>query len=411
MMPAPARSFLIALMALAGAACPASAQLLQPADPGSTPGWVFTPSVAFSTAWDDNVALSGHRAPTASDTIMQFSPSAELQYRARHQWVAFAYTGSIARYQTLTELNSYDQQLRLDSRFQLARRVALVVHDGLAFTPTTDAVMVSGVPFFRTGSRLNDGRADLQVAVTAHTTLSAGYDIEWVSFNQDSPFAPYLKGGIAQGGNVRIVHELTQRLGIGATYTRRRATVSNGGGHFDMDDGAGTFHYLARQGLSVSGALGFSRLTGGTEVASGSPSRATTPVVARTGLSWNFAAEQRLERATISASYSRSFVPSFGLGGTIQNEEVDGNLRMPVSRNRVYWQIGVSWRRNEPITAGEQRLRSLWLQTTVGYGVRRWLRVEGYYWRSQQDSRLPGGRVDRNRIGIQLVAATPVRVQ
>jgi hypothetical protein len=82
---------------------------------------------------------------------------------------------------------------------------------------------------------------------------------------------------------------------------------------------------------------------------------------------------------------------------------------MPFARNRLYWQAGLSWRRNEPLTPGAPSLQSLWLQTSAGYSFERWLRLEAYYWRSQQDSQLSGGRVDRNRVGVQVVTAAPMR--
>jgi hypothetical protein len=398
-------------------ASPAVAQLLRPADPGTTPGWVFTPSISFAAAWDDNVALSGHRAPTASDSVLQLTPSGELQYRGRYHWLAFAYTGSIARYQDLTELNSYDQQFRLDTRHLLSKRVTLELHNGLALVPTTDAVQVSGVPFLRTGSRLSDGRAKVTVAVGPKTSVHGSYSLQWVSFDRDNEYARYLMGGTAHGLSAAVEHALRKRLTVGATYTFRRASVSNGGGRFDISEAAATVNLQPTERLSLAGAFGFSHLAGGPRAvspatdansqASEGPSR---PTVSRTGLSWHLSAVQQLHRMTVTASYSRSFVPSFGLGGTIQNEELSAGVRMPVARNRLYWQAGLSWRQNDPITAGEQSLRSLWLQTSVGYGVLRWLRVEANYWRSQQDSHLPGGRVDRNRVGVQMIAASPLRV-
>jgi hypothetical protein len=120
---------------------------------------------------------------------------------------------------------------------------------------------------------------------------------------------------------------------------------------------------------------------------------------------------QRLDRVTVSGSYARSYVPSFGLGGTLQNQELDASLHMPLARNRIYWESGFSWRRNQPLPPSEQALKSLWFQNWVGYSVQRWLRIEGYYWRSQQDSEFAGGRVDRDRIGIQLVTTMPMRIQ
>jgi hypothetical protein len=395
-----ARSVLARLAALAlllpGTA---SAQTFRSADPGRTPGWVFTPTFVFSAAYDDNVTLAGHRAPTESDTLSVLTPAGDLQYRGRHNWVGAGYDGSWSMYRQLNGLDSFDQSLRFDSRHDLSPRVALILHDGYSLHPTTDVVELSGVPFLRTGSRMNDALVETRLVLGRHTTASAAYTMEWVSFKKDVEFARFLHGGVAHGVAGNVQQQLSTRLTVGASYSFRRAIVSDNAGQFDMQDVAGTFSYVARPTLTISGAFGAARIADALKLTS------------RTGPSWRLAVEQRFERATVNGSYIRSYVPSFGLGGTLQNEELQASLHMPLARNRLYWQGGLAWRRNEPITAGEQTLKSLWLQTWVGYSLVRWLRVEGYYWHSRQDSQVAGGRVDRNRIGIQLVVAKPMRIQ
>jgi hypothetical protein len=394
-----ARLCAVCAAALVATAAAASAQTFREADPGRTPGWVFTPTFVFSAAHDDNVTLAGHRAPSESDTLTVLTPVADLQYRGKHNWIGAGYGGSWSVYRTLDALNAFDQDVRFDSRHDLTRRVALVFHEQLSLRPTTDVLQLVGVPFLRTGSRMNDARGELRVLAARHTTVSASYGHEWVSFDENLEFARFLHGGVAHAFAGNVEQQVSPRLSVGAHYIFRRAIIADNAGRFDMQDGSGSVTYLVAPSLTLSGALGFARLTGATALAS------------KTGPSWRLAAEQRLERVTLNASYVRSYVPSFGLGGTLQNEELTAGLHMPLARNRMYWQAGLSWRRNEPITAGEQSLKSLWLQTWVGYSIQRWLRVEGYFWRSQQDSQYAGGRVDRNRIGIQLVTAMPMRIQ
>jgi uncharacterized protein (PEP-CTERM system associated) len=390
---------LVVLTACLASATGVAAQTFLAAEPGTTPGWVFTPTFVVSTAHDDNVTLAGRNAPTASDTLTVLTPAGDLQYRGRYTWIDLGYDGSWSLYRQLNALNSFDQSLRTDSRIQLSRRVSFVLHDGLSFHPTTDVVDLSGVPFLRTGSRMDDGRAEVRMALTPHTTAGVAYTLEWVRFDRNVQFARFLHGGVAHGVSGHVDQQLTARLTVGGVYDFRRAIVSDNAGRFDIQNAAGTFTYLALPTLTLSGSLGIARLTDAAGLNS------------RTGPSWRIAAEQRLERATVAVSYLRSYVPSFGLGGTLQNEELNASLHMPLARNRLYWQAGLSWRRNEPITAGEQTLKSLWVQTWIGYSVRRWLRVEGYLWRSQQDSQLAGGRVDRDRVGLQLVVALPMRLE
>ena len=72
---------------------------------------------------------------------------------------------------------------------------------------------------------------------------------------------------------------------------------------------------------------------------------------------------------------------------------------------------GVSWRDSEPVLESELRLRGLWLQTSVGYAFQRWLRLEAFYDGTFQDTRIAGGRINRNQIGVQVVTAHPMRLK
>ena len=119
------------------------------------------------------------------------------------------------------------------------------------------------------------------------------------------------------------------------------------------------------------------------------------------------------EKAAVDVNYARSFVPSYGGGGTLSNEEVTSNVHMPIGR-RMYAEASASWRSNEPLVAGvagELPLRSLWLGGVVGYAAQPWLRIEGVYGRTQQRIDRPGGDLERNRIGVQVVTAKPVRIR
>jgi hypothetical protein len=51
------------------------------------------------------------------------------------------------------------------------------------------------------------------------------------------------------------------------------------------------------------------------------------------------------------------------------------------------------------------------VKATVGYSVQRWLRLEGFYNGAFQHTTVEGGRIDRNRIGVQAVTGYPVRLR
>lgn len=386
-----------ACLSLCLAAAPAGAQALATADPATTPGWVFTPSFGATTAYDDNVAVAARNGPQLSDQVTALTASLDAQHRTKHGAFTFGYVGTFSDYRQFSVLDSFEHRTRADSRHNLSSRVVLTLHDGLAYVPSTDLVHLNGIPFIRTGSYLDDARAGLEIAATKRTTVGVGYTFEWVKFDPNSPFSRYLHGGQAHGAFANVTYQLRKRLAVGAAYSFRRALVAGGGGVFNVSEITGTVKFQATQTLSLSGALGASQLS--------DISRAARQV----GPAWSLSATQAVPHASVSVAYLRSYVPSFGLGGTVQNEELDANIRVPFLRNRLYWLGGLSRRSNQPLTPGEQPLQSLWLSSSAGYTVKRWLRVEGYYWRSQQNSQIPGGRVDRSRLGVQVVTSTSTR--
>jgi len=395
------KSFTLALAAalvLGALVSPAAGQLRAAADPGQTPGWTMTPTFVVSTGWDDNVILAGEGAETAGDGISIFTPTFDAQYLGRHNWIGLGYTGSFSAYYDLTELNTYDQRLRVDTRHQLSRRVTLLLRDNFAAVPTTEGLFLSGVPFVRTGSKLNDLGTQVILALDEHMTLSGGYSFEWVEFDRDAPNSEFLHGGRTHVADASLRRRVARRVTIGADGSYRRALITDGG-RVDIFDAQGYLSFQVTKALSISGGAGFSRL------------RDFQRRETRTGPAWNISLVQRVERVTASLGYVRSYVPAFGIGGTVQNQELTADVHMPIARNRAYVQLGLSYRRNQPLTPGEPDLKSLWFQSTIGYSVLRWFRLEGYYWRTQQDSQQAGGRVNRDRIGVQAVTSLPMRIK
>src|SRR5205823_9414681 len=130
---------------------------------------------------------------------------------------------------------------------------------------------------------------------------------------------------------------------------------------------------------------------------------------ARTGPAWRAGLSHQFEAASVDVSYSRSFVPAFGFGGTYQNEEFRANLQAPLAR-RVYVMGAAAWRRNEPLTIGALKLKSFWVEGTVGYALQPWARLEAFYSGVHQTIEQPGAIYDRNRIGFQVVTTKPVRI-
>jgi len=110
-------------------------------------------------------------------------------------------------------------------------------------------------------------------------------------------------------------------------------------------------------------------------------------------------------------SRSNVIVPAFGFGGSFANQEVLAGVRVPFYRRRGYINGDVTWSESEPALQRELAITALWVRTTVGYLVQRWLRVEGFYHGTFQDTPVAGGRIDRNRIGVQVATGYPMRLR
>ena len=117
------------------------------------------------------------------------------------------------------------------------------------------------------------------------------------------------------------------------------------------------------------------------------------------------------EREVVGVSYERSFVPSFGFGGTTRNQQIIGWINLPPIGRRLYLQGSSSLRRSNPLEITDvRRLDTITLRATAGYTVSRQIRVQGVYLFTHQDSISSPLPLNRNRLGIELVLFNPVRI-
>jgi hypothetical protein len=390
----------IASLTLGGTIAFAQAPVYGVDDAASRPiaGWIFTPSIGYAGAWDDNVLIRGagdNLSGAFTDTI---SPRALLEFTSRRSEFLTSYEGVFNGYRDLSSLNSFDQRVNASVRRALTRRFAVFVRGSAASTPTTELLELVAVPFVRLGSRLADLHSGVDVAFTKRTSMTATYSLQWVNFDRDPLVGLELLGGHSLGTSASIKHELSQRMALTGSYEMTQATVL-GNGHFDIQNGDGGFEYEPSPAVRVFGALGFSRLN------------VDTFVAPRTGLSWRAGLERRFRLGgAIDAAYSRAFVPSYSFGGTSQNEELRTSLQLPFGR-RFYTRSAFAWRRNEPLIVGGLRLKSTWIDGIVGYTVRPWMQIEGFYGGTHQNIDRPGGELNRNRAGFQVITAKPVRIR
>lgn len=371
-------------------------------EPERPAGWVFTPSLGFGGAWDDNVLLANPGDNPPGDYGTPINPSASLDYTGRRTRFSGGYNGSLVIYRTLHELNSVEQVVRALVEHRATRHVTIFAQENLTLAPTTDALVLSGVPFYRIGSRTNAAGGGLEAALTKYTSVRAAYTLRSVDFEVDEISASQLRGGHEHDAGVSLVRAFTSRFRLGAEYSFRRAIVFGreaAGGledRFNIQTGGMIMDYRPSPTVSLFGGLGVARLGAGLTHEE------------RIAPDWHVGIAQRGRGSVVSASYRRSFIPSFGFGGTFQNEEWLGNVHVPFARNRAYVDGSVSWFDNEPLEAGQSNLRSVWMSGRMGYRATRWLRIEGFYNRAQQNAQRAGARLGRNQIGFQIVTSKPL---
>ena len=367
------------------------------ADLQAPPGWSFTPSLAAGSGWDDNVLVHGNGDVAPGDVQSILNPRATLDFNSPKGQLSASYEGGIVFYRDLNELNTFDQRGSFFGRRMLSKHTALFVRNSAASAPSTELVQLVGVPFVRIGSRLEDLRAGVETSFTKYTSAIVSYDFQWVDFDQSAPGASALLGGHSHGASLALRHRLNPRLALTGDYALQHAVLRDGE-TFDVENSSVGIEYKLSESTRMFAAGGISRL-GVTQFSTD-----------RTGPAWRMGLIHNHRRASVDLHYSRSFVPSYGFGGTMQNEEVTGRLQLPLGR-RLYTSSALSWRSDDPLIAGDLPLRSFWVEGSIGYAVTPWVRLEGFYSGTHQAIDRPGGVLDRNRIGFQVITAKPVRIR
>jgi hypothetical protein len=386
-----------AVVTASDAAAQQSNFALSPASPGSG-GWILIPTLALSGGWDDNVTLAGRGDATVRDYVTTVNPQMRATFNGRRGQIDAMYDGAFLIYRGLNSLDSYDQRGSFSARRLLTKHVALFARDSFSSMPTTEAVQLAGVPFVRAGSKQTDLSTGVEAALGPQTSLVAAYNFDWVRFDSQPAFVSVLFGGHSHGGSIALRHQWTATTVVTANYDLLRGTLIGPTQIFDIQDATlGLDQRLSRH-VHASGGAGVSRL-------SISPLGET-----RTGPAYRAGLAGEFRRASVDVNYSRSFVPSFTFGGTMQNEELIFHTHVPLSR-RAYAQSSVAWRKNDPLEVGALSLRSWWIEGSVGYLLQPWAHIEGFYGGTHQTVDVPGGIVNRNRVGVQIVTTKPMRIR
>ena len=368
----------------------------------SSAGWTFTPGAVFGAGWDSNVTIQGQGNPVAREWLTMVSPRGELDYNGRRTRFNIGYSGSFEAYRRFDELNRYAQNGRLELRHRASERVSLFARGGLTKAPTTDQLDIGNgsIPFVNVGSQLLAVTSGVRLEAGPRTHLELTYQFEDVRFDQGSaePFE-FLRGGYSHTPMVTLMHDLTSRFSVGASWRYQHALIEGGLQTFDLQSAAAEAAYRIAESTTVRGGGGVSYV------------QATNGNVSTTGPAVHGALEHSRGVATFSLSYERAFTPTYTFGGITTNQTLSATTRIGFARNRGYVSGGFSHGRTDPVKQIlDFRTDALWFSGAVGYSLTSWLRTEGFYNGSHQTS-TARGNIDRTRVGIQFVTFKPVRIQ
>ncbi len=374
-----------------------------PSEAPKGPGWTFTPTVGVSETYDDNVSLLGEgtTAPT-DDYVSSVFPGAELSYGGRHTRFDTGYSGSFLNYRTFSELNRWDQHARVDLKRQESARLAWFANGNAAMLPSTDLIDFGGIPYRRVGARTYDARGGFSYALGRRDSISSSLSYQDVSFQNSEAFRAFLRGGHIAESLTAYRHTLTPRLSAGVDYSFRRASVLGDEAQFNISTIEAAADYALSPVWSMTAGAGAVHL------------QANALSAARTGPAVRFSLDRHQEGRVFHVGYLRSYIPAFGFGGTVQNQELGVGFRTPLFHSRhFYTEHSLVFRDDSPLTPllDQLPLRSLRTYSIVGWAPQGWVRLEAFYARVQQSTLRDGGQVDRNRVGFQIVTSKPMRMQ
>jgi hypothetical protein len=354
-------------------------------------GWTITPWFDVANLWDSNVLFENRGDGIVGEAMSVARPGVALDYHGRRTDVGVRYHGAFVLHHDFRSLNSYDQRVSFSTQRNLTRRTTFFVRHEAAASATTDLTELVGVPFARIGSRLHDFRGGVEFLATRRMKTSAFYQLRAVDFDR------VLTGGHSHGATLSIDYALSPRITFTTDVDLHHGTLADGD-RFDLQTTWSGLEFALSDNARLFGGAGASRLA---------PGRLHEEQI---GPAWRVGAMRNFRTGRLTVLYNRSFVPSYGIGGTMQNEELSTRLRLPLSR-RIYSEVAVAGRRNEPLDTRELALRSVWFDGRIGYSLSQWLRVEAFANAIHQRVARPGGLVDRRQFGLQVTAAPRTRIE
>jgi hypothetical protein len=377
---------------------------LAPPQQERAPGWTFTPTFGFAETYDDNVSLFGvsTAALESNDYIASYFPGAELHYAGRHTSFGTQYRGSFLDYRTFSALNRWDQRGGVELRREESARLKWSLQGNAAAVPSTDLIEIGSIPFRQTGAETIEGRGGVDYLLGDRSQISTSARYQDVTFDRALVDTDPLRGGHIFESATNYRYKVSGRLAVGADYSYMRAAVLNDLAPSNIHSALAAASYDLAPDWTLSGGGGLVYL----QETAFTPSHGAP--AGRVSL------DRHRNGTLFHVGYLRSYIPSFGFGGTSTNQEVGVSFRTQLFNNpHLYTSQSGVFRDDTPLTdlAFQLPLRSLRTYSIVGWQPDRWVRLEGFYARVQQTSLRAGGQVYRNQIGFQIVTSKPMRIQ
>lgn len=368
------------------------------------PGWVFTPSFGFAETYDDNITLFGRgdAENENNDFVSSYNGRAKLTYSARHTQVSAAYGGSFLTYRTFTLFNRWDQRLDFDLRRAENARLTWYAHVNGATVPSTESVEFNGVPFSHTGAKTIDGRIGFAYRLSGRNVITSAVQYQRAAFERPVDLGQFLRGGRAASSISTFRRSVNSRTNVGGDYVYQRSQVSGDRDESSTHTAEAAIDYQLSPAWTVTAGAGFSFL------------EANVIAAAKTAPALRAVLNRSVNRTNFHVGYMQGILPSFGLGGSVLTREVGVGYFTPLFHSRYFFtDHSAVFRDDAPAIElpGQLKLRSLRTSSSIGWSPQRWVRIEGFYSRLAQSSLVASGRLDRNRLGFQIVTSKPMRMQ
>ena len=192
--------------------------------------------------------------------------------------------------------------------------------------PSTDLIDFGGIPYRRVGAETYDARGGVELRARARDTIASSLDYQDVAFQQSEAFRDFLRGGHILESLTAYRHSLSPRLNAGVDYSFRRASVLGDSEQFNISTVEAAAGYELSPAWSMSAGAGVVHLQA---------QRALGRRAAARRCAWRSIGTRR--GAPFHVGYLRSYIPAFGFGGTVQNQEVGVGFRTPLFHSRRFY--------------------------------------------------------------------------